>query len=600
MSRDTIPDRVRHHARTRADRPAFYFQDQGGAWRPTSWGEYGERAMDFAGALLALGYGVGQGVAIVSNNRPEWIIAATGAMIARAVPAGIYPTLTPDQVAYVARHCEAKVVVVEDATQWAKLEAERANLPSLERVVMIVGADAVKDARVIGFEAFLAGGRAHREAAEARFSELQDEDLGTLIYTSGTTGPPKGVMLSHASLAWTSATARQVVGADPDVDCMVSYLPLSHIAEQMFSVHLPATAGYPIWITDRFDKLKDTLVAARPTLFMGVPRVWEKFGAALEKKLSEATGLKAAIIAWARRVGTRAADDVVRHGAPSGLLGLQYRLAEKLFYGKLREQLGLDRLRVAVTGAAPIGKDVLAFFQSLGILIHEVYGQSEDCGPTTFNQPRPGKRKPGTVGLPFPGVDVRIADDGEILVRGPNVFAGYYKEPEATAEALSPDGWLHSGDIGDFDAEGFLRITDRKKDLIITAGGKNVAPQNIEKLLKGIAGVGQAVVLGDQRKYLTALLTIDAEAGPAVAQQRGWPTEPAALAEHPEFQAHVQRGVDTANAELARYEQIKRWRLLPVDFSVEGGELTPTQKVKRKVVAQRYANEINGLYDGAG
>ncbi len=597
MSRDTIPDRIRRNGRSRGDQPAFYF-DGGQGWRPTTWAEYAEQAMAFAGALVALDYRPGQGVAIVSNNRPEWIIAASGAMCARAVPAGIYQTLTAEQVAYVADHCEAKVVVVEDREQWAKIDAERSNLPHLERIVMLKEADGVDDPTVRSFAAFLDEGRQHQDAAEARFAELQDDDLATLIYTSGTTGPPKGVMLTHHAVAWTAQTAAKVVVGDPDDDCMVSYLPLSHIAEQMFSVHLPATVGYPIWITDAFEKLKDTLVAARPTLFMGVPRVWEKFKGALEKKLAEATGLKAGIIGWARGVGERAADDVVTRGAPSGLLGLQYGLADKLFYSKLKQQLGLDRLRVAVTGAAPIGKDVLAFFQSLGILIHEVYGQSEDCGPTTFNQPHPGKRKPGTVGLPFPGVDVKIADDGEILVRGPNVFTGYYKNPEATAETLSPDGWLHSGDIGSFDEDGFLRITDRKKDLIITAGGKNVAPQNIEKLLKAIPGVGQAVVIGDQRKFLAALLTVDAEAGPAVAAERGWPTDPAALVDHPAFRDHVQKGVDQANAALARYEQIKRWRLLPEDFSVEGGELTPTQKVKRRVVNDKHADAIAALYAG--
>ena len=321
----------------------------------------------------------------------------------------------------------------------------------------------------------------------------------------------------------------------------------------MFSIHLPATYGFPIWFAGSVERLKDTMIDARPTVFLAVPRVWEKFKAALEGKLGEATGLKAKIVGWARGVGLSAGPDVLQKGAASGFLGLQYGLADKLFFSKLTAQLGLDRLKLAVTGAAPIGRDVLDFFLSCGIIIHEVYGQSEDAGPTTFNQPIPGRRKLGTVGLPFPGVDVKIAEDGEICVKGPNVFRGYFKNPEATAEALI-DGWLHSGDIGEFDQDGFLRITDRKKDLIITAGGKNVAPQNSEKLLRSISGIGHAVVVGDRRKFLSALLTIDPESAPGLAEKNGWPADANELIQHDGFRAHVQQGVDAANQELARYE----------------------------------------------
>jgi long-chain acyl-CoA synthetase len=328
---------------------------------------------------------------------------------------------------------------------------------------------------------------------------------------------------------------------------------------------------------------------------MGVPRVWEKFKGALEGKLAETRGVKKAIVDWARGVGAQAGPLVVEKGAASGLLGLQHRLADRLFYGKLKEALGLDRLKVAVSGAAPIGRDVLDFFVSIGLVIHEVYGQSEDTGPTTFNQPFPGKRRLGTVGLPIPGIQVKLAPDGEILVRGQNVFQGYYKDEAATREALV-DGWLCSGDIGEFDADGFLRITDRKKDLIITAGGKNVAPQNIEKLLRGIDGVGNAMVIGDRRKYLAAVLTVDPEGGPALATRNGWPTDVEALSRHAAFRQHVQGEIDRVNRQLAQYESIKRFALLPQDFTVEGGELTPTQKVKRKVVSQKYADVIEGLY----
>ena len=596
MSRDLLPDRILSHARDRGASPAIWRQ-VGDDWQAIDWSTYVSTARGFAGGLLEMDYAPGQSVVIMANNVAEWVLTAAGAMLARAVYTGVYQTLTPEQAAYVIGHCEARVAVIEDFQQWEKIAAQRENLPALERVVMMRDAERVSDPIVIAFDAFVARGADHQPAVDARIAELEETDLATLIYTSGTTGNPKGVMLDHRALAFVGAGAMDLIPNVNDGDTSVSYLPLSHIAEQVFSILGPGSIGYAIWMCPSIPQLKEVLVVARPTLFLAVPRVWEKFKAALEGKLGEATGIKAAIVSWARGVGAEAGAHLVDKGEPGGLLGLKYRIADKLFFSKLKGQLGLDRLKIAVTGAAPIGDDVLAFFLSCGIVIHEVYGQSEDTGPTTFNQPFPGKRRLGTVGLPFPGVDVKIADDGEILVRGPNVFQGYYKNPEATAETLV-DGWLYSGDIGTFE-DGFLRITDRKKDLIITAGGKNIAPQKIEKALRRISGIGQAVVIGDRRKYLSALLTIDAEAGPALAKSKGWPTEVHDLAEHPAFRAHVEAGVEAANAELSRYQTIKRFAVVPVDFTVEGGELTPTQKVKRRIVNEKYEAEIETLYDGA-
>ena len=594
MGRDTIVDRIARNARERGDRPSIWHRE-GDVWKSMSWAEYHQAARDFAGALLALGYEPGWGVAIISNNSAAWLIADVGAMIARAVPAGIYQTSTADQVAYVAAHCGARVVVVEDASQWEKLASEREALPDLKKVVVVQGAAEIDDPMVVDFEAFCEEGRTHADAVDARFSEIEDGDLATLIYTSGTTGTPKGVMLSHRNLAHTAGSALKAVGKLDQDDCMVSYLPLSHIAEQMFSIHLPATTGFPIWIAERIELLKETLQVARPTVFMGVPRVWEKFQRALEIKLGEATGPKAWIVGWARKVGAEVGPTIVEHGTASGWDGVRYAIAKRLFFDKLAEQLGLDRLRIAVSGAAPIGRDVIDFFVSCGVIIHEVYGQSEDCGPTSFNRPLPGQRRLGTVGMPFPGTEVRIAEDGEILVRGDNVFLGYFKNPEATSEALV-DGWLHSGDIGEL-VDGYLRITDRKKDLIVTAGGKNVAPQHLEKLLKRDAVIGQAVVIGDRRKFLSALITIDAEGAGAAAGANGWPTDVEALATHAGFREHIQRAVDETNGELARYEQIKKFSILAHDFTVETGELTPTQKVRRRVVGEKYAKQIEAMYE---
>jgi len=582
MARDTIPDRLLRHAEARPEAPALWSR-RGDRWIATNWSDYAQACLDFAGGLLEAGYAPGDAVAILGGNSPEWIIADVGAMFARGVAAGIYQTSTAEQAAYVAAHCEARIIVVEDAAQAAKLLSVQDRMPALRTLVLLRDAERVDDPRVVTFEAFLARGRAHRADVQACFAELRDADLATLIYTSGTTGPPKGVMLSHANLAYVAREACKLTGSEPigPDDCVVSYLPLSHIAEQMFSIHLPLTAGVTVWCCEAIEKLREVLADARPTVFLAVPRVWEKFKVALEGRLSEQRGVKRAIVTWSRGVGLEAGRWIVERGPPGGVLGLKHGIARRLFFTKLLGGLGLDRLRLAVTGAAPIGVDVLEFFLSCGIVIHEVYGQSEGSGPTTFNRIEPGKRRLGTVGLPFPGVAVRVAEDGEILVRGPNVFMGYHKDPQATAEAIDAEGWLHSGDVGSFDAEGFLRITDRKKDLIITAGGKNVAPQNIEKLLRAIEGVSQAVVIGDNRKYLTALITVDPARAPSDATQR---------------RAHVQAGVDRVNAQLARYEQVKRFEVLPNDFTVEGGELTPTQKIMRKAVAGKYAKEIAALY----
>lgn len=593
MSRDTVIDRFKANAEKYSSQPALY-ANEGGSWQTISWGSYWDQARRFAGALLSMGYEPEQAVAIMGNNCPQWVIADVGAMIVRGVPAGIYQTSTPEQAEYIANHSQARVYVMENAKMWESVSQIADQLTHVEKFVFIRDIDKITHDKAISFDDFLALGKDHLDAVDTRMAEVELDDLATLIYTSGTTGPPKGVMLSHRNLAFTSKQAGELIGGISSEDCLVSYLPLSHIAEQMFSIHLPLTFGASIWFCDDLKKIKDALVAARPTIFLGVPRVWEKFKAALEIKLAEATGVKATIVAKSRKAGIEAGYAKLKTGQP---FGFKANMANKLFQSKLRAGLGLDRLRVAVVGAAPVGLDVLEFFLSCGIPIHEVYGQSEDSGPTTFNRPNPGETKLGTAGLPFPGIEVKIAEDGEILVKGDNVFMGYYKNPEATGSTLI-DGWLYSGDIGEFDADGFLRITDRKKDLIITAGGKNVAPQNIEKLLRKVDGISQAVVIGDRRKFLSALVTLDPERGPALAGEKGWPKELEALAAHPDFVAHVQKGVDEANAELARYESIKKFEILPIDFTVEGGELTPTQKIKRRIVASKYDAEIEAFYEG--
>jgi long-chain acyl-CoA synthetase len=391
-------------------------------------------------------------------------------------------------------------------------------------------------------------------------------------------------MLSHGNLAWTSNTLLDI-GGHRSNDVLLSYLPLSHIAEQMCSIHMPATAGHTVYFAESLEKIAENLKDARPTVFFGVPRIWEKFHAVLAGKLAEATGAKKRLVEWARGVCSEVNARRFRGDSLPKLLELQYRLADRLVISKVKQAIGFDRVQELFSGAAPIAADVLEFFASLDLPIKEIYGQSEDCGPTSCNLP--GKTKLGTVGPPVPGIEVKIAEDGEILVRGPHVFLGYLKEPEATAETLK-DGWLCSGDLGQFDAQGFLSITGRKKEIIITAGGKNIAPKNIEAMIKQSPLVGEAVVIGDRRKYLTALVTLDLDAARKVA--------PDAAHDHPQIRSQIQVAIDEANKLLARVEQVKKFAILPVAFGIDSGELTPTMKIKRKVIAQKVSREIEAMY----
>ena len=597
MERDTIVDRLFEKVETKGAEPAFYSQ-KGGQWRSMDWATYGEKVRQFAGAMIDLGCEPGDGVNICGYNCAEWVIADVGAMTCGAVPSGIYHTDSPEQIAYIVNHSEAKILVLENRDQWEKVAQIRDELETVCQVVMIRDADQIDDDLVVSFDEFLARGEAHTEQVDDRIEGLDPKSLATMIYTSGTTGPPKGVMISHNNLSVTANMAFEVMGEVfvGDDDCVVSYLPLSHIAEQMFTIHLAITLGYPVYFAPSLEELKDTLVEARPTLFFAVPRVWEKFQAALEGKLNEATGVKSLIVNWSRKVGVEAGYEIIEKGEPTGLTAMKYNLAKSIFFDKVAAQVGLDRVRIAISAAAPIGRDVLEFFMSCGVIIREIYGQSEDCGPTTFNYPVAGRTKIGTVGLPMPRVEIKIADDGEVLVKGPNVFMGYYKNEEATSETLI-DGWLYSGDIGEFDEDGFLRITDRKKNIIITSGGKNVAPAPLEGKIKAFDGISQCVVIGDQRRFLSALVTLDPESAPAMAKRKGWPAELEELAQHKPMLSELQEHIDQVNKGFARVEQIKEFRLLPHEFTEEAGELTPTKKIKRRIVCEKYADVIDAIYE---
>ena len=581
---DTIPHRLLEQAKTKPSTVAYQHKVSD-RWQPTTYRTFVEQVRTAGRALIALGFPRGGKVAILGFNRPEWVILDHAAMMAGGAAAGIYTTCSADEVQYIIHHSEAHVVLVENEAQLAKVKQKRSELPLLQWIVLMRGTTAT-GADVLTWDDFLAKGEAVAESKlDERIDAIEQADLATLIYTSGTTGPPKGVMLSHENLAWTSKTLIAVGGAR-DGDVSLSYLPLSHIAEQMATIHMPASAGSTVYFAESLEKIADNLKESRPTVFFGVPRIWEKFHAALSGKLSEVTGVKKRLVEWSRKVCTEVNGRRDRGEEITGMLSMQYKLANKLVISKLKTALGFDRANTLISGAAPIAADVIAFFASLDLPIREIYGQSEDTGPTSFNLP--GKTKIGSVGPALPGLQVKIAEDGEILVKGPNVFMGYYKEPEATAETLK-DGWLCSGDLGAFDSDGFLTITGRKKEIIITAGGKNIAPKNIEAALKESPLVGEAVVIGDRRKFLTVLVTLD-----DVAARKLVPDGDLATAEP--IRAAVQTQIDRVNESLARVEQVKKFTILPKPFGIDTGELTPTLKIKRKVVATKYAREIDAMY----
>lgn len=566
-------------------------EKRGGRWHETTWKGYRDAARTAARGFIALGLEPGQGVAIIGYNSPEWFFADIGAVYAGGVPAGIYTTSSAEQCQYIAHHCEAAVAVVENGEHLKKFIEIRDQLPHLKAIVVING-DNVDPAN--GIHAFASLGTLGASVSEAdldaRISAQKADDLATLIYTSGTTGQPKAVMMSHDNLTWTATSAIQLIGLQPG-ESVVSYLPLSHVAEQIVSIHGPMVAGGTTFFAESMDALGDNLREIRPHIFLGVPRVWEKIQAKVMAAGAQNPPLRKKIAAWARRIGLQS-NLAEQEGGKKSFF---YPLAKKIVFSKVRERLGLDRCRFQITSAAPISRDTLEFFLSLDIPLYEVYGMSECAGPATVSVP--GNYRTGKTGVCLPGAELKIAPDGEICMRGRHVFSGYLKNAEATAEALDADGWLHSGDIGTIDDKGFLQITDRKKDLLITAGGENIAPQLIEGMLKSIPVIAQAVVLGDRQKFVAALLTLDPE---RLAQDAATANSPAKTtaeaAACPKFNAWLDGEIAKVNDRLARVQQVRKFKVLPNELTIEGGELTPTMKIKRKVVNERYSNEINGIY----
>jgi long-subunit acyl-CoA synthetase (AMP-forming) len=588
MAERTVSQVLDETASRHGDRPALRAK-RGGAWRTTTWRAYREQALRVGRALVALGVRPGEGVAILGYNAPEWVLADVGAILAGAWPAGIYTTSSAEQCRYIIGHCDAQVVFTDTAEQARKILAIRPELPALRTIVQWTGEPASGD--VLAWDALVARGDPGLQGQlDARIAAQKPDDVCTLIYTSGTTGNPKSVMITHANCTWVSDVVTRVNQFSPD-DSGVSYLPLSHVAEQVLTVHGPMSSGASVAFAESLETVAATLADVRPTAFFGVPRVWEKIQARMSAAGASAPPLRKRLVAWARREGLR--------GGYAEQRGLRrpalYGVADRVVFSKVRERLGFDRARFLGSGAAPISPDTLEYFLSLGLRILEVYGMSECTGPAAVSTAE--RYRTGKAGWVLPGTQIRIAEDGEILIRGPHVFKGYLKDPEATAAAIDAEGWLHSGDIGELDADGFLSITDRKKELIITAGGENISPQLVEGHLVAIPVVAQAVVIGDRQRYLAALLTLDREKVAAEASAAGSPArEPAEAASCAAFRAHLQKQIDAVNERLARVQTIKRFEILEEELTIEGGELTPTMKLKRRVIHAKYKARIEKLF----
>ena len=590
----TLVELFRRQAASRGDQPAM-FHRAGDQWAVIRWDEYAQQARQLAAFFLSVGLQAGEHVAIWSFNRPEFIVSSTATMLAGACTAPLYQTLSAQEAAYVLEHSDAPIVVVENADLLAKVLRVRDGLPALRCVVLIDGAAPPGDEAVVvpwadALQRGLDTPAAVAEALDARSDAVQPTDVATLVYTSGTTGPPKAVMATHENLVAAINALGPIVDLSTD-DRVLSYLPLAHILERLNSEVRLYCAGNPLWFAASIAEMPAAVRDLRPTCFVGVPRVWEKMAATIDAAIDAMPSSRRRLARWAIAVGEQAVDRRQRGERSSRTQRLRHRSADRLVLHRIREETGLDQAHTLITGAAPISPRVLRFFHALGLEVLEGYGMSENMTVTSVN--RRGRARLGTVGQVIPGVELRIADDGEICMRGDVLFAGYYKDPAATAEAVV-DGWLHTGDIGELDGDGYLRITDRKKDLIITAGGKNLSPANIEDALRSDL-IANPVVIGDRRPYVVALLTLDASGLELFASRHGLLANADELLRHPILLDEVRRRVDAVNRNLANVEKVRRWLLLPREFTV-GVELTPTFKVRRKVVAERFASEIESLY----
>ena len=596
MTADTLPTMFWSRVEKSADRPAQMLK-QSGVWKTLLWRDVGETVRELALGLIALGRQKGDAVALLSASRAEWVQADFAIFSAGCITVPVYPSYPPDLVAYVVNDSNARTIIVEDPAQLAKVLEAREKMPALQQIVVISGYEATQPPKmVLTWEMLRRLGReasaAHATTLAERIAAVAPGDLASIVYTSGTTGPPKGVMQTHANHI---AAQRNSETAAPCEEGWVHllFLPLAHSFARL-EAFLGVYRGLCTAFAENLEKVGDNLKEVRPHFICSVPRVFEKVYAKILAGVEAGPPVKKKIFNWAIGVGREVSRHQQRGQPLPPALKAKRALAHKLVFSKLHAALG-GRLQWAISGGAPLSREIAEFFHAAGILILEGYGLTETCPAATFN--RPTRFKFGSVGQALDNVEVKIAADGEILIRGANVAKGYLKQPEATAEVFEPSGWFHSGDIGRLDEEGFVFITDRKKDLIVTAGGMNIAPQNVENLLKGDPFISQVMVYGDRKPYPVALITVNPEELAQFARDHGiLATDAAVVVKHPKVVERVGRIVEEKNSQLQSYARIKKFAILPDDFTQEGGELTPTLKVKRKVVSSKYLTAIEELY----
>ena len=588
VSGQTLASRFMETVATHPDQVALRWRE-GEGWGEWTYRDYADQVARAAGGLQRLGVGRGDRVVLMMRNRPTFHVADVAALMVGATPVSIYNSSAPEQIAYVVGHCGATVAVVEDAGFLDRFLDVRAELPALAHLVIVDDPEHRAPDGVVTWASLVDGPPLDLAAAAPL---VAPEDIATVIYTSGTTGPPKGVLLSQYNVCWTIQSQLTVMHDDPLGFRLISYLPMAHIAERLTSHYGALAAGYEVTACPDPTQLGAYAREVRPEVLFGVPRVWEKIHAGVQAALAADPekaarfneGLAAAIPLRLKRIAGSISEEETA----------TLDFLDEVAFAPVRRLVGLDAVRFAVTGAAPIPVEVLEWFVGIGLPMSEVYGMSENCGPLTWD---PYAIRPGTVGRPMPGSEVRLAEDGEVVARGGHVFQGYLDDPERTAETLDEEGWLHTGDIGEMDEDGYLRIIDRKKELIITAGGKNVSPANLEAALKTITLVGQAAAIGDNRPFMSALVVLDPDVAPAWAKQRGIRFDTLAdLAADGEVRAEIERDLERVMAPFSNAERVKKVAILPDEWMPDSEELTPTSKLKRRGIHARYGDEIEALY----
>ncbi len=598
----TLVDALAETVQKYGDQPAYSDKHQvpeGESWRTLTWSQTRELGLDVAAGLMELGVRAGDHVAIMASNRIEHVVADIGIVHAAATPMSIYNTLSVEQVSFVATQSEPTVAILENADHVGRWTAAIDAAGSLLKVVVINSDDLPEGDRFMTWADLVESGAAYRAAhvedVQARAGELTPESPATILYTSGTTGSPKGVVLSHHNVMYEAVSTLEGAGLDGP-QRQVSYLPFAHIAERTLGIYVPEIIGGHVHVIGDPAQLVATLGEVHPTSFFGVPRVWEKIKTGISAKLAaDPDPANVEMVHQAMAAGLAWVEAQQVGGTMTPEIEEAYQKADEAILGFLKLLLGLDQVKWAASAAAPMPLEVAKFMAGLGIKVFDVYGMTETCGAVTANGP--GNFKLGTVGRATPGMEVSLADDGEVLIRGPVNTSGYYKAEDKTRELIDEDGWVHTGDIGALDDDGFVSIVDRKKELIITSSGKNIAPSNIENYLKESPIIGHAMAIGDSKPYVVAVMTLDAEIAPLVAQQMGLEFHDLAdLAQKPAILAMAQAAVDAANERLSRPEQVKAFELLPVEWTAESDELTPTLKLKRRVVNQKYADVLERLY----